>query len=210
MWTEEDLGPQWKHDAADTLVLAEPVVDLGCGSGVLLNKLHRRGLTHIMGVDGSGAGLGIVRTSTSGVATCLRCDLEQPLPFRDESFATDCLVDVLEHVFDPVALLREAARIAPEVVIVVPNFSSIAARVQVLLGKVPENNTPRKRHAYWFNHEALSTTIAAAGLKAQDERYQTLLSNRKFLGSVFSSFARARPQLFALSFAVRARRSSTS
>lgn len=38
------------------------------------------------------------------------------LPFRSDSFTTAVLGDVLEHVPEPIVVLREAARIAPKVV----------------------------------------------------------------------------------------------
>src|ERR1043166_2084581 len=66
----------------------------------------------------------------------------QPLPFQDRSFDSVVALDVLEHLYDPAQVLREAFRVSRKRVIVsVPNFNSLPARLQVLLGRVPENNT---------------------------------------------------------------------
>src|ERR1035437_1190034 len=43
------------------------------------------------------------------------------LPFDDKSFDTAVLSEVLEHVDDPAAVLREAMRVADSIAISVPN-----------------------------------------------------------------------------------------
>ena len=53
------------------------------------------------------------------------------------------LLDVLEHHFEPSKLLAEAIRVSRKyIVLSVPNFNSLKARLQVLFGKVPLNNKP--------------------------------------------------------------------
>lgn len=202
-WRGPDVGLQWKHWAARDLVETGPVLDIGCGSGLMLELLRNKGLDGIVGCD-------ISAKSTSLVAqrglSALRCDVERPLPFASDSFATATLVDVLEHTFHPEELLGEAARVAREIVIVVPNFNSIVARLQVLSGRVPENNTPRKRHVYWFNHQNLKRLIASVGLELLSERFHTFKYESRLLAPPFEWLGRAFPAVAALAFAARLRR----
>lgn len=202
-WEEPDAGLQWKHGAAAELVENEPVLDVGCGSGLLLELLRDKGLRFLVGCDVASSSVRRVRDKGLDV---IRCDAEKALPFRSGSFATATLVDVLEHTWKPADLLAEAARVAREVVVVVPNFNSLVARSQVVLGRVPENNTPRKRHAYWFNLDVLASTAAAAGLELATTRLHTFRHRDSLLGPPFRLLGRMRPQLFALAFAVRLRR----
>ena len=48
-WREPNVGLQWKHWAARDLVETEPVLDIGCGSGLLLELLRKKGLDSLVG-----------------------------------------------------------------------------------------------------------------------------------------------------------------
>jgi SAM-dependent methyltransferase len=204
-WEEPDVGPQWKHSAASELVRAEPFLDIGCGSGHLLELLRRKGLRSMVGCDIAASSTRILRAKA---LNAVRCDAGRPLPFGSKSFATAALVDVLEHTFHPAGLLAEAARVASEVVIVVPNFNSVVARLQVLAGAVPENNTPRKRHLYWFNRRALREIVSSVGLEIAEERFHPFKYDDPWLSAPFRALVRMRPPLFALAFAARLQRRS--
>jgi methionine biosynthesis protein MetW len=201
-WEGPDVGLQWKHLAAAELVEEDPVLDIGCGSGLLLELLRDKSLRSLTGCD-------IAASSTAILASkglrALRCDVERPLPFRSGSFATATLVDVLEHTFYPETLLAEAARVAREVVVVVPNFNSIVARLQVMAGRVPENNTPRKQHVTWFNYAKLREVVSSAGLEVVSERFHTFKYDHRFAAAPFRVLGRARPTVFSLAFGVRLR-----
>ncbi len=101
--------------------------------------------------------------------------------------------------------MAEAARVAREIVLVVPNFNSVTARYQVLTGAVPENNTPRKRMCYWINYVGLKKLLASLGLELVSERFHTFKYQSWLLGLPFRLLARLRPQLFSLAFALRVR-----
>jgi methionine biosynthesis protein MetW len=200
LWKGKDHGLLWKHIAAASLVEAEPVLDIGCGRGVMLDLLRSEGKGIAVGCDISWTSAQLL---SDGGLTVVCGDAEGLLPFRDASFGTATLVDVLEHFFDPARILVEACRVAGEVVIVVPNFSSAAARYRVLFGQVPENNTSRKRHVFWFNYRTLEKLLASLKLPVLGRFYQPFKSGDRFLSGPFNVLARARPQLFSLSFAVK-------
>ncbi len=125
-----DLGARW-YEAEDTpiaLLRAEArhrnpwiaeelvrtfgsrpvrVLDLGCGAGFLANDLARRG-HHVIGIDTTLENLEVARAR--GNASYLRADARR-LPVADGSVDVVCMMDLLEHVEDPAAVIAEAARV---------------------------------------------------------------------------------------------------
>jgi SAM-dependent methyltransferase len=91
---------------------AEPVLDAGCGDGVVTNVLFDGGV-NVTGVDISEAALGHVRAPT------VRGSVDE-LPFADRSFACVVAANVLEHL--PAGMfertLAELERVADRYVLV--------------------------------------------------------------------------------------------
>lgn len=191
-WREHTQKMEFRHHACLDLIRDGTVLDIGCGDGLLLSYLGKK---HIVatGIDISPEA--VVRCRAAGL-TALEHSLDTKLPFADESFDTVVLLDVLEHLYDPLAVLVEARRVARNRIIVsVPNFSSLPARLQTLLGRVPENNRAGKGHVYWFNHPILLSLAKRAILTPGRLQMNTF--------SVFTRFSFVTtlwPNLFALSF----------
>ena len=84
------------------------IADVGCGPGAFAAALCARGAA-VTAIDSARAMLDAV------AARGLGCELVQAdalaLPLEDGSHDAACLVQVLEYVADPVAALREAARV---------------------------------------------------------------------------------------------------
>ena len=195
-WRTFTQAKEFRHDAALALVEKGPILDIGCGDGLLLSLLTEKGLI-AEGVDISDQA--VTRCRERGLVAQVY-DPSRPLPFPDETFESVTLLDVLEHVYDPKALLAEAARVSRSAVIIgVPNFSSLPARIQVLRGQVPENNLPHKGHVYWFNWRVLNTISASVGLRAVRVKMNTF-HPLTFFGA---RIVRVLPALLALSFVVK-------
>jgi SAM-dependent methyltransferase len=79
------------------------LLDIGCGTGWLAEHF-----AHYTGIDGSAEAVELARGLGRNV---IDGDLQERLPFADESFDAIVMKDVLEHVGDPVALVREARRV---------------------------------------------------------------------------------------------------
>jgi len=108
---------------ADTLRPAKPgarVLDVGCGVGQVVARLTEAGYeTH--GVDVSEPNIARARKFSD------RCQLYdgKRLPFSDHYFSSVGALNVLEHVDEPEAFLRELVRVAEvggRVVVSSPNF----------------------------------------------------------------------------------------
>src|SRR3989338_1598637 len=181
------------------------VLDIGCGDGFLLKKLLEKNKNiKALGVDISPVALG--KAKENGIDTMLS-DITEALPFENNSFESVLLLDVLEHMFQPETVLKEAARIAERYVYIsVPNFVSLPARIQVLFGKVPENNTLRKGHIFWTTRKVLHSLIKKCGLKIEKEVYTTFWEDKLILGLVMKVLAKIKPELFTLAFAIKARK----
>lgn len=103
---QEALAPSLERLTREAGARPLRLLDLGCGPGNTLTRLGRWG--HAFGSDFSLDALAFARSK--GMSRLVSSD-STALPFRPASF--DCVValDVLEHVEDDVAALREVARV---------------------------------------------------------------------------------------------------
>ena len=197
-WSTAPQSLEFRHRVALEMIPEGAVLYLGCGDGLLLELLRAKGIEGT-GLDVSEEAVRICREKGfSAVAH----SLSDPLPHADGAFDTVVLLDVLEHVYDPASLLREAGRVARErVIISVPNFSSLPARLQTLRGRVPENNRSNKGHVYWFNYPVLRAIAVEAGLHITKLEMNTF-TPLTFCGRAVTSLF---PNLLALSFVAELR-----
>ncbi len=114
------------------------VLDLGCGNGILLQRLQKE-----KNVKGFG-----VEISESGVSQCvekgLYCyqgDIDEGLSdYRDNSFDFVILNLTLQNTKKPRYVLKETMRIGKKALISFPNFGYYKTRLNVLIkGRVPRN-----------------------------------------------------------------------
>jgi SAM-dependent methyltransferase len=89
------------------------VLEVGCGTGVVLRDLialvGRGG--RVAGIDRSRAVLAAARRACRGTGVTLRHADAAKLPFADDGFDVTLAVTVLLHVADPLAVVREMARV---------------------------------------------------------------------------------------------------
>jgi SAM-dependent methyltransferase len=105
------------------------VVEIGCGDGALLEALSARGLAGAYdGFELSAPAAEIARGR--GIAGARRIEAYDGarVPAPDGAYDLAILSHVLEHVPEPAALLAEAARVAPHVLVEVPLEANRSAR----------------------------------------------------------------------------------
>lgn len=112
------------------LPVGSEIIDIGCGHGGVSSELVRRGF-FVTGIEINDDAL--LSMKSRGI-TPLRRDINKPLDV-DKSFDVALLLDVLEHVFDPVSLLAEVKRIVKPggfIVVSVPLYFDILDRIKIL------------------------------------------------------------------------------
>lgn len=112
------------------------VLDLGCRYGAL-TQAYAPG-NEVVGVDVDREAL--AAAATLGIQT-VWADLDETLPFHDESFDAVVCGELLEHLRFPDRLLGEARRVlrpGGDLVGSVPNSYRLKSRLRFLLGRPPE------------------------------------------------------------------------
>lgn len=89
------------------------VLDVGCGPGTVTTDLAARVAPgHVVGVDSSAAVIEIAQEGAGDVANVeFRTGDAMALPFEDDTFDVVHAHQVLQHLSDPVAALREMRRV---------------------------------------------------------------------------------------------------
>jgi SAM-dependent methyltransferase len=105
------------------------VLDIGCGSGWMAERLQRQG-AEAYGVDTSEAAIALAGRKVE--ASRLRRGTLAEAGFETGFFDAAVAVHVLEHVEEPAAFAREARRILKEggtLLLRIPNMASLEARL---------------------------------------------------------------------------------
>lgn len=114
------------------------VLDVGCASGYLAEILTAKGYA-VIGIDKGGASSDRFPTT----ATLIPADLNSGLPPLPGNFQFILCADVLEHLRDPLKLLREIrAYIVPggKLLASLPNSGNLYFRLNVLMGRFPQHD----------------------------------------------------------------------
>jgi methionine biosynthesis protein MetW len=116
------------------------VIDLGCGDGRLMQRLHDEIGCEVMGVEVEQSN--IVAVIERGLPA-LAADLNEGLvDIPNNSFDFAVLSQTLQQVRNPKRLLLEMLRVARRALVVVPNFGHWRVRLEVLRrGRTPITQT---------------------------------------------------------------------
>jgi len=135
------------------------VLEVGCGPGMMLAAFRKRGWK-VLGIERNEA---VAESTRRALGLEILTTPVEQLP-ADSRFDLIILFQVLEHIAEPVPLLRECARrLAPggQLVIDVPNFASWQSRFAG--AKWLHLDVPR--HLVHFTPRTLQETLERSGLK---------------------------------------------
>ncbi|MBU3688856.1 MAG: hypothetical protein B7C54_01080 [Acidimicrobiales bacterium mtb01] len=169
-------GARSSHHIALSLIglgQGRRALDVGCGRGHLLEELNSR--------DWKSSG---IDNDASDVANCIargldvaEFDISDGLPTASGTFDLVVLADVLEHLRDPLRVLRSAHRLlnpGATIVVSVPNVAHASVRVQLLFGRFrySARGIFDRTHLKFFTKRTLMELLTDAGFKI-DQRTAT-------------------------------------
>lgn len=149
------------------------LLDIACGDG-LMTEMFAKHFQRVVGVDASGKHLAIARERVPQAEfhECLIEELD-----LNEQFDSVFMLDLLEHVADPIAVLKKAASFLADdgvLVVHVPNAYAINRRLAVLMGTLEscEELSPFDLqiagHRRSYSMKTLRIDVEQAGLRILD------------------------------------------
>jgi 2-polyprenyl-3-methyl-5-hydroxy-6-metoxy-1,4-benzoquinol methylase len=188
------------------------ILDLGCSGGRLAERLRKLG-HYVTGVDGI-----LIDGVQDRVDEFVLGNLESGIPVEaGTGFDVVIAADVIEHVTNPRALLRQMSAVivdGGQVLVSTPNFCHWYPRARVATGQFDYDRRGilDETHLRFFSRRSLLRMVRAAGLEVLDLRYTGLpfdvLSGNVKLRTriarrIDQTLVRLRPTLFGYQFVLR-------
>ena len=108
----------------------ESIIDIGCGHGGVCHELIKQGFD----VSGIEINQDAIKSLKEKGFKILQSDITKPFDIVDR-FNIVCILDVLEHLFDPYLLLKEAKKITKKdgyIIVMIPLYFDIVDRFKIL------------------------------------------------------------------------------
>jgi SAM-dependent methyltransferase len=154
------------------------LLDVGCGTGWLAEHF-----SDYTGIDGSSEAVAAAHAKGRLI---VHGDVDQPLPFEDASFDGVVLKDLLEHVADPVAVVREVHRVLK------PGGSVFASSPDAQRW-VWDDYTHRRP----FTRKAFRLLFADQGFTVQQAGYESVMPGTSIVSRRMPSHRRPAPLRWA-------------
>lgn len=145
------------------------LLDVGCGIGTISLELQKKGFD-VSGIDFSS--VGVKMANDIGIKATV-CDLDKSgIPFENDFFDVVWAGDIIEHVFDPIFMLKEISRVlkpSGKLLLTTPNDLNLKRRISIfLLGRSPQSGIYRNlgqcKHHTLFSLELLEYMLKEANL----------------------------------------------
>jgi 2-polyprenyl-3-methyl-5-hydroxy-6-metoxy-1,4-benzoquinol methylase len=148
------------------------VLDIGAADGSVARQLAERGC-RVTGIERDPDAARIAERICERVIVGDVEALELPDALDGATFDVVLVLDVLEHLHDPIATLKAAAgRLGPagRMIVSVPNVTHAAVRLQLLSGRFQYTDTGLldRTHVHFFDRPGLEQLLAQAGLTVLD------------------------------------------
>lgn len=168
------IDAHWPDAARAAKPLAgKSALDIGCGAGLVCEPLARLGAA-VTGVDAAAENVAVAAAHAEGVGLDIRYMAGEVAALDIGTFDLVTSVEVIEHVADKAAFLRDvAARLAPDGLLVMSTPNRTAASRVLLVGAAEAvGYVPRGTHHWedFVTPEELEALLADAGLTVTAKR----------------------------------------
>jgi 2-polyprenyl-6-hydroxyphenyl methylase / 3-demethylubiquinone-9 3-methyltransferase len=173
-FVRDAIDAHWPDAARAGKPLAgKSALDIGCGAGLLCEPLARLGAT-VTGVDAAAENIAAAAAHAEGVGLDIRYMAGEVAGLDIGQFDLVTSVEVIEHVADKPAFLRDvAARLAPAGLLVMSTPNRTAASRVLLVGAAEAVGYVPKGTHHWEDFvtpEELEALLADAGLTVTAKR----------------------------------------
>jgi 2-polyprenyl-3-methyl-5-hydroxy-6-metoxy-1,4-benzoquinol methylase len=157
------------------------ILDVGCGYGLLSRELKKTfpkldfyGIEHAKEAS----------RSSQKILKLLQCNIEDialiKRKLKTQKFDVIIFSDVLEHLYDPVGIIKSYQSLLEEdgtIVITVPNIANIFSRLALLFGhfNYSETGVMDKTHIRFFNIKNLKHLAKESNLQIVAQKYDSIL-----------------------------------
>lgn len=148
-------------------------LDVGDSDGIFLEALHKKGIS--ANISGE-----VVKILTKKGYIAIRCDAEQ-LPFRTGSVDYILFFAILEHVTNPIQVLKELNRVTR-----ISAFVSIASMKKTNIHKYMcfPDNPPFEQHVFEFSDQDFRKIVTHAGFTVDKSKIVSVFCPRKLRDKV--------------------------
>lgn len=169
--------------AAELLKPAGRFLDIGCGDGLFAHSQSFK-FKEVYGVDICRDALR--EAGAKGITICQADFDAETLPFKDSFLDTITCLDVIEHVIDPVRLIRECARVLVAggcLIIATPNIRYLKHLSTLFFrGRFPRTSIDEEGydggHLHYFTFRDIEAILKGAGFRVNVR--QGIVSERVF------------------------------
>jgi SAM-dependent methyltransferase len=211
---KENKGLNLRYDTFNPYIFAEipnevKILDAGCGTGLLGKRLiEQRKVRYLAGIEKDPRMAEIARAN---YGTVINMDLEEMehLPFEKEYFDVIICSDVLEHLKNPLEILKKLSVYLSRngfFLISIPNIAFVSVRWLLLFGKFdynPRGGILDESHLRFFTKKSFINLLEKADLEPFYIKNYNLVKPKFFFLKVLSFFF---PNLFSIQFIVKAKK----
>ena len=181
-------------------VQGKRILDVGCATGYLGARIKNLG-NYVVGADISGPA---VDKASKILDEAYVFDLEGFWPNLGEKFDLAILPEILEHVFDPIEVLKKVKswlKEGGEIIITTPNILPWTNRIKIMFGKFEytDQGLMDFGHIRFFTYKYLNQVLKDSGFVMVKE------NNIIFPGKL-TKILKKWPSLFATQFILKAKK----
>lgn len=154
--------------AADLAQGGQRLLDVGCGQGILADLIKNK-YKEIYGIEISNEIAGIAVSKGINISN-ININSE-PFPYEDNFFDTVVCLDIIEHVFEPIRLLKESIRVLKKdgcLILSTPNIRYIYHLNRLIFkGRFPKTSADNcgydGGHIHYFTFTDIEQLLQQAG-----------------------------------------------